>query len=152
MSYAGILDLYTMSLIYINEKTTRVRFDHEQHFADVNEIRNGRCHDNREFYTGGGIDSAPGAMPRPRCTAEYWTLRGSNRHGVAARLGGDRLAAGWILSVIQSAAQIKEDPMINRPEMLRDMEHWADGSLTGAAAASLIAIAGAAVVLLARVT
>ena len=54
--------------------------------------------------------------------------------------------------MIQSAAQIKEDPMINRPEMLRDMEHWADGSLTGAAAASLIAIAGAAVVLLARVT
>jgi hypothetical protein len=40
--------------------------------------------------------------------------------------------------------------MINWPEMLRDMEHWADGFLTGAAAASLIVIAGAAIALLAR--
>jgi hypothetical protein len=30
------------------------------------------------------------------------------------------------------------------------MEHWADGFLTGAAAASLIVIAGAAIALLAR--
>jgi len=40
--------------------------------------------------------------------------------------------------------------MINWPEMLRDIEHWVDGFLTGAAAASLIAIAGAAIVLLSR--
>ena len=40
--------------------------------------------------------------------------------------------------------------MMNWPEILRDMEHWADGFLTGAAAASLIAIAGTAIVLLAR--
>jgi len=40
--------------------------------------------------------------------------------------------------------------MMNWPEILRDMEHWADGFLTGAAAGSLIAIAGAATVLLAR--
>jgi hypothetical protein len=40
--------------------------------------------------------------------------------------------------------------MFNLPEILRDMEHWADGFLAGAATASLIAIAGAAVVLLAR--
>jgi hypothetical protein len=40
--------------------------------------------------------------------------------------------------------------MINLPEILRDMEHWANGFLTGAAAASLIAIAGATIVLLAR--
>ena len=40
--------------------------------------------------------------------------------------------------------------MINWPEMLRDMEHWVDGFLTGAAAASLIAIVGTAIVLLAR--
>ena len=37
--------------------------------------------------------------------------------------------------------------MMNWPEILRDMEHWADGFLTGATAASLIAIAGAAIVL-----
>jgi hypothetical protein len=36
--------------------------------------------------------------------------------------------------------QIEED--INWPEMLRDIEHWVDGFLTGAAAVSLIAIAG----------
>jgi hypothetical protein len=41
--------------------------------------------------------------------------------------------------------------MINWPEILRDVEHWADGFLTGAATASLIAIAVAAIVLLARV-
>jgi hypothetical protein len=41
--------------------------------------------------------------------------------------------------------------MINLPEILRDMEHWASGFLTGAVAASLIAIAGATIVLLARV-
>ena len=40
--------------------------------------------------------------------------------------------------------------MINWPNMLHDMEHWADGFLTGAAATSLIAIAGLAIVLLAR--
>jgi hypothetical protein len=40
--------------------------------------------------------------------------------------------------------------MINWPEMLRHMEHWADGFLTGAAAASLIAIAGAAILLVSR--
>ena len=40
--------------------------------------------------------------------------------------------------------------MMNWLEMLRNMEHWADGFLTGAAAASLIAIAGAAIMLLAR--
>jgi hypothetical protein len=39
--------------------------------------------------------------------------------------------------------------MMNWPEILRDMEHWADGFLTGAAAV-LIAIAGTAIVLLAR--
>jgi hypothetical protein len=43
-----------------------------------------------------------------------------------------------------------EHPMINWPNMLHDMEHWADGFLTGAAATSLIAIAGVAIVLLAR--
>jgi hypothetical protein len=46
--------------------------------------------------------------------------------------------------------QIEEDPMINWPEMLRHMELWVDGFLTGAAAASLIAIAGAAVLLVSR--
>jgi hypothetical protein len=45
---------------------------------------------------------------------------------------------------------IEEHPMMNWPEVLRDMEHWADGFLTGAAAASLIAIVGSAIVLLAR--
>jgi hypothetical protein len=40
--------------------------------------------------------------------------------------------------------------MIKWPELLRDMEHWANGFLTGAAAASLIAIVGTAIVLLAR--
>jgi hypothetical protein len=40
--------------------------------------------------------------------------------------------------------------MINWPNMLRDMEHWTDGFLTGAAATSLIAIAGVAILLLAR--
>jgi hypothetical protein len=40
--------------------------------------------------------------------------------------------------------------MMNWPEILRNVEHWADGFLTGAAVASLIAIAGAAIVLLAR--
>jgi len=40
--------------------------------------------------------------------------------------------------------------MMNWPEILRDMEHWVDGFLTGAAAASLMAIAGTAIVLLAR--
>jgi hypothetical protein len=43
-----------------------------------------------------------------------------------------------------------EHPMINWPNVLHDMEHWADGFLTGAAATSLIAIAGVAIVLLAR--
>ena len=43
-----------------------------------------------------------------------------------------------------------EHPMINWPNMLHDMEHWADGFLTGAAATSLIAIAVVAIVLLAR--
>jgi hypothetical protein len=41
--------------------------------------------------------------------------------------------------------------MMNWPEILGDVEHWADGFLTGAAATSLIAITGAAIVLLARV-
>lgn len=40
--------------------------------------------------------------------------------------------------------------MIHWPELLRDMEHWADGFRTGAAAASLIAIGAAAIVLFAR--
>ena len=40
--------------------------------------------------------------------------------------------------------------MMNWPEILRDMEHWAEGFLTGAATASLIAIAGVAIVLLTR--
>ena len=40
--------------------------------------------------------------------------------------------------------------MIDWPEILRDVEHWADGFLTGAAIASLIAIAVAAIVLFAR--
>ena len=40
--------------------------------------------------------------------------------------------------------------MTNWPDVLRDMEHWANGFLTGAAAASLIAIVGTAIVLLAR--
>jgi hypothetical protein len=40
--------------------------------------------------------------------------------------------------------------MIIWPEILRGMERWANGFLTGAAAASLIAIAGTAMVLLAR--
>ena len=41
--------------------------------------------------------------------------------------------------------------MINWPEILRDLEDWADGSLAGAAIASLIVIAMvAAIVLLAR--
>jgi hypothetical protein len=43
-----------------------------------------------------------------------------------------------------------EPAMINWPEMLRHAEDWAAGFLTGAAAASLIVIAGAAMVLLAR--
>ena len=40
--------------------------------------------------------------------------------------------------------------MMNWPEILRDVEHWADGFLTEAAAASPIAVAGAAIVLLVR--
>jgi hypothetical protein len=40
--------------------------------------------------------------------------------------------------------------MVNWPEVLLEMEHWADGFLTGGAAASLIAIVGTAIVLLAR--
>ena len=40
--------------------------------------------------------------------------------------------------------------MIDWPEILRDVEHWADGFLTGAATASLIAIVVAAIVLFAR--
>ena len=40
--------------------------------------------------------------------------------------------------------------MTNWPDVLRDMEHWADGFLTGVPAASLIAIVGTAIVLLAR--
>ena len=40
--------------------------------------------------------------------------------------------------------------MINWPNILHDMEHWADGFLAGAAATSLIAIAVVAIVLLAR--
>jgi hypothetical protein len=47
---------------------------------------------------------------------------------------------------------INEHPMINWPEILRDVEHWADGFLTGAAAASLVVIAVTAIVLLARVS
>lgn len=43
--------------------------------------------------------------------------------------------------------------MIDWPEILRDLEDWADGSLTGAATASLIVITVVtAVVLLARGT
>jgi len=45
---------------------------------------------------------------------------------------------------------IEERPMMNWPEVLLEMEHWADGFLTGAAAASLIAIAGNGIVLLGR--
>ena len=41
--------------------------------------------------------------------------------------------------------------MIGWPELLRDVERWTDGFLTGAATASLIAIAVTAIVLLARV-
>jgi hypothetical protein len=40
--------------------------------------------------------------------------------------------------------------MFNLPEILREVEYWADGFLAGAATASLIAIAVVAVVLLAR--
>jgi hypothetical protein len=40
--------------------------------------------------------------------------------------------------------------MMNWPKIPRDLEHWADGFLTGAATASLIAMAGAAIVVLAR--
>ena len=40
--------------------------------------------------------------------------------------------------------------MIKWPELLPDMEHWANGFLTGAAAASLIAICGATILLLAH--
>jgi len=40
--------------------------------------------------------------------------------------------------------------MINGPEILREMEQWANGFLTGAAAAVLIGIAATAIVLLAR--
>jgi hypothetical protein len=40
--------------------------------------------------------------------------------------------------------------MMNWPEIFRDVEHWANCFLTGAAAASLIAIAGIAFVLLVR--
>jgi hypothetical protein len=40
--------------------------------------------------------------------------------------------------------------MINWPNMLHDMEQWADGFVAGAAVTSLIPIAGVAIVLLAR--
>jgi hypothetical protein len=40
--------------------------------------------------------------------------------------------------------------MVNWPEILRDVEHWADYVLTGAATASLIAMAVSAILLLAR--
>jgi hypothetical protein len=45
-----------------------------------------------------------------------------------------------------------EPAMINWPELFRYAEAWRAGFLTGAAAASLIAIAGAVVVLLGRAT
>jgi len=41
--------------------------------------------------------------------------------------------------------------MLDWPEILRDMEHWANGFLAGAAAASLVAVAGSAIALLAHV-
>ncbi len=53
----------------------------------------------------------------------------------------------WCIFIIRPVRSIG---MIHWPELLRDMEHWADGFLTGAAAASLIAIGGAAIVLFAR--
>ena len=40
--------------------------------------------------------------------------------------------------------------MVNWPEILRDVEHWADRVLTVAATASLIATAVSAILLLAR--
>jgi hypothetical protein len=40
--------------------------------------------------------------------------------------------------------------MINWPDILRDVEHWADGFLTGAATTSLIAMAVFAILLLVR--
>jgi NhaP-type Na+/H+ and K+/H+ antiporter len=40
--------------------------------------------------------------------------------------------------------------MVNWPEILRDVEHWADGFLTGAVTASLIAMAVFAILLLVR--
>jgi hypothetical protein len=43
-----------------------------------------------------------------------------------------------------------EPAMINWPEMLRQTEDWAKGFWTGAATVSLIGIAGAAFVVLAR--
>ena len=42
--------------------------------------------------------------------------------------------------------------MINWPEILRNAEHWADGLLTGAATASLIAMAVYAILLLVHPT
>lgn len=65
-----------------------------------------QCHDNRGFCTSGDVDGAPGAVPRPRQTTECRVLCGSNRRGVLARLGGDRLAACGPLSVTGSTAQI----------------------------------------------
>jgi hypothetical protein len=53
-------------------------------------------------------------------------------------------------AAIATFALIKEHPMINWPDILRDVEHWADGFLTGAATASLIAMAVFAVLLLVR--
>jgi hypothetical protein len=40
--------------------------------------------------------------------------------------------------------------MVNWPEILGDVEHWADCVLTGAATASLIAMTVSAILLLAR--
>ena len=51
---------------------------------------------------------------------------------------------------IFSMRRVRSIGMIHWPELLRDMEHWADGFLTGAAAALLIAIGAATIVLFAR--
>jgi hypothetical protein len=55
-----------------------------------------------------------------------------------------------IVVIAPFAPLIKEHPMIDWPEILREVEQGANGFLTGAATASLIAMTVSGIVLLAR--
>ena len=77
----------------------------------------------------------------------------SARHPTADHCGqSSSLRAPQTIALRPLEPVIVVVPMINWPEIFRDVEHWAGGFLAGAAAGSLVAIAVAAIVLLARVT